>query len=494
MATPKIPDYDPNYVSPREPSLLRRIGRNLGQDATELRRSFRSPDAALETVQAGVMPLAGGAGNAVGTTATLAQGLRGAAGLPVAAQAGFGAQAALPLGSVVAGAAVPASLMARNEALADAGSPAVDSPVVVNPTVGQLSARGTLRRPVEAIVNPSADAVPTLRRRGPSEVPPGTKPQVVAPQVELPADVRAQQVRGTQGAIIRNPDQASLADRIALATSSVKGSPSMRKAIAEAIIGQEQGQDAAYQASLNRDAAAGQFNAQQSTAVATGNAERGLRGRTANAELLLKDRERADTQAFRGTSLALEARKQILAERAAGGTTAAATNKRYDELAADFLERNPGATYDQAADFAGNAARLQGVGADSTLIGRGANAIEGERLSELAGSAGRGVNPDRGVLNPLQLYDGAARATIENRIAGLSNGQSRSITTDPSNFTPRRKNLREAIVSLAPGGMSPGDVVWEDTAANNAFSAPTESLRGMTLEQWRNRYGKRRTD
>lgn len=489
MATPKIPEYDPNYVSPREPSLLRRIGNNLSQDATELRRTFRSPGDANDALQAALMPTMGG--GLRGLTA-LADGAYAAQGLPRVAQAGFAAQASAPAGTALAGAAVPAALMARNEALADAGAPAAD--VVVNPTVGQLSARGTLRRPVETIVNPSADAVPTLRRRGPSEVPAGTQPQVVAPQVELPADVRAQQVRGNQGAIIRNPDQASLADRIALATSSVKGSPSMRKAIAEAIIGQEQGQEAAYQASLNRDVAAGQFNAQQNNAAATANAERGLRGRTANAELLLKDRERADTQAFRGSTLALEARKQLLAERAASGTTATATNKRYDELADAFLERNPGATYDQAADFAGNAARLQGVGADSTLIGRGANAIEGERLSELAGSAGRGVNPDRGVLNPLQLYDGAARATIENRIAGLSNGQSRSLTTDPSNFTPRRQNLREAIVSLAPGGMSPGDVVWEDTAANNAFSAPTESLRGMTLEQWRNRYGKRRTD
>lgn len=494
MAT-NIPAYDPNYRAPSEPSLLRRIGRSLSSDANELRRSFRSPDAALETLQAGALPLAGGAGNALGTTTTLAQGLRGAAGLPVANQASFAAGAAFPAGSAAAGAAVPAALVARNEALVDGGAPTVaESGVLVDPTVGQLSTRGALRRPVEVQVNPSADAVPTLRRRGPSEVPAGTQAQAVVPQVELPAAVRAQTVRGTQGAIIRNPDQASLTDRIAMATSAFKGSPSMRKAIAEALIGQEQGQDAAYQASLNRDAAAGQFNAQQGNAVGTANADRGLRGRTVNAELQLKDTERRDTQAYRGAALTLEARKQLSAERAALGTTATAASKRYDELASDYMKRNPEASYAEAADFAGNAARLEGVDPNNTLIGRGANAMEGERVSELAGAVGRGRNPDRGALSPLQLYDGAARAAIENRVAGLSNGQTRSITTDASNFAPRRQNLRELVTSLAPGGMSPGDVVWEDSAANNAFSAPSDSLRGMTLEQWRNRYGKRPKD
>lgn len=489
MATNKIPEYDPNYVAPPAPGLARRIGNNLSQDFTELRRSFRSPEAAQESLEAALAPAVGNPWGIAAQAGTIGQGLRGAAGLPVAKQAAFAARAAAPGGSAAAGAAVPAALLARNEALADGGAPTDASDVIINPNVGQLSARGALRRPIEAIVNPTPNMVPTQRRTSDKEAAKTPAEQVV-PQAALPADVRAAQVRGNQGAIIRNPDGASLTDRIAMATSAFKGSPSMRKAIAEALIGQEQGQDAAYQASLNRDAQAGQFNAQQQNAVATANADRGLRGRTANAELMLKDAERRDTQAYRGSSLVLEARKQLAAERAALGTSGAAINKRYDELAADYMARNPQATYAEAADFAGNAARLQGVGGNNTLIGRGASAMEGERLSELAGRAGRGINPNRSVFNPLGLYDGAVRATIENRIAGLSNGRTRSLTTDPANFNPRRQNLREFVTSLVPGGMSPGDVVWEDTGAGNAFSATPESLRGMTLEQWRNRYGR----
>lgn len=489
MAT-KIPEYDPNYVAPATPGLARRVGNNLSQDFTELRRSLRSPQEALDSVEAAAMPLAG-ATQGLRAAGVLGQGLRGSAALPVASQASFAARAAAPGGTAAAGAAVPAALMARNEALADGGSPTdASSGVVVNPTPGDLSSRGVLRRPVEAIINPSPNMVPTLRRTSDKEAA-KTPAEQVAPQAALPADVRAAQVRGNQGAIIRNPDQASLVDRIAMATSAFKGSPSMRKAIAEALIGQEQGQDAAYQASINRDAQAGQFNAQQQNAIATANADRGLRGRTVNAELQLKDSERRDTQAYRGSSLALDARKQLLAERAALGSLTGATglNKRYDDLAASFLERNPGASYDQAADFAANAARLQGVNANNTFIGRGSTAMEGERISELAGAAGRGVNAERSPYSPLSLYDGRARATVENAVAGLSNGQQRSITQDAGNFTPRKQNLREYVTSLAPGGMSPGDVVWEDAAAKNAFSAPADSLRGMTLEQWRNRYG-----
>lgn len=483
MATPIIPEYDPNYRPPGQPSLLRRIGNNLSSDATELRRAFRSPDAAEDAIGAALAPTLGGGG--LRTVGALSQGLRGSAALPAAAQAGFAARAATPAGSALATAAVPTALMARNDALA-ATPPGAE--VLVNPGVGALSARGALRNPVEAIVNPSADAVPTLRRRTATEA--ATAAERVAPQAELPADVQAQQVRGNQGAIIRNPNAPSVVDQIAMASSVARGSPSLRRAIAESIIGQQAAQDAGYQAALNRDAQAAQFNAGQANAVAAGNADRGLRGRTANAELLLRDAEQNNTQAFRGATLALQARQQLAAERAALGTSGSAINKRYDELAADFMERNPQATYAEAADFAGNAARLQGVGGNNTLIGRGASAMEGERLSELAGAAGRGINPNRSVFNPLGLYDGAARATIENRIAGLSNGRTRSLTTDPANFNPRRQNLREFATSLLPGGMSPGDVVWEDTAAGNAFTATPESLRGMTLEQWRNRYGR----
>lgn len=488
MATNTIPQYDPNYRPPKEPSLLRRIGNNLSQDANELRRSFRSPDAAEDAIGAALAPSLAGTG--LRSAATLGQGLRGAAALPVAAQAGFAGRAALPGGQALAGAAVPAALLARNEALADGGAPtdADAGSVLLNPSVGQLSARGALRDPVAAIVNPTPNMVPTLRRTSDKEAAKAVAQQV-APQVDLPKDVQAAMVRGNQGAIIRNPDAASLTDRIAMATSAFKGSPSMRRAIAEALIGQEQGQDAAYQASLNRDAAAGQFNAQQQNAVTTANADRGLRGRTTNAELQLRDTERRDTQAFRGSTLTLQARQQLAAERAALGTSGTALNKRYDELAASYMERNPEASFEEAADFAANAARLQGVNANNTFVGRGANAMEAERLSELGGQAGQGRNPDRSPLNPLSLYDGRARATVENAIAGLSNGQTRSITQDSTNFAPRRQNLRELLTSLAPGGMSPGDVVWEDAAAKNAFSAPADSLRGMTLEQWRNRYG-----
>lgn len=489
MATPTIPSYDPNYRPPAQPSLLRRIGNNLSQDAVELRRAFRSPDAAEDAIGAALAPSIGGTGlrNAV----AIGQGLRGAAAVPLSAQAGLAASAAAPAGTALAGAAVPTALMARNEALADAGAPtAAESGVIINPSVGQLSSRGALRQPVAAIVNPDADLVPTLRRRGPSEVP-AAAVAPAAPQVAVPDPVRAAQVRGNQGAIIRNPDAASLTDRIAMASSAFKGSPSMRRAITEALVGEAQGQNNAYEASLNRNAAAEATNAQAQNAVATANADRALRGGTTNAELQLRDTERRDTQDYRGADLKLRARAQLAAERAAANTSATAINKRYDELAADFMARNPGATYEQAADFAGNAARVQGVGANSTLIGRGSNAIEGERLSELAGQAGRGVNPDRSVFNPVgALYDGAPRAAIENRLAGLSNGQLRSITTDPGNFTPRRQSLRELAVAALPGGMSPGDVVWEDSAAGNAFSATPESLRGMTLEQWRNRYGR----
>ncbi|HEY1034571.1 MAG TPA: hypothetical protein VGE09_06280 [Pseudoxanthomonas sp.] len=120
----------------------------------------------------------------------------------------------------------------------------------------------------------------------------GASPAPTAAPVVAARPVAQQSPRGRQGAIIENPAD-STADKLqrALTSSSLKGSPSARAAVAQAILGEagaRQDERASALATGDRIDVAAVDNAAR---VANGNAERDLAAQQTNAQLV---EQRAD--------------------------------------------------------------------------------------------------------------------------------------------------------------------------------------------------------
>src|SRR5690606_6344426 len=101
------------------------------------------------------------------------------------------------------------------------------------------------------------------------------------------------QLRGNQGAVIRNPSAMSPLDQLRLAAKSFKGSPSLRRAAADMIMGQEQAAENAHQAALSRESAADMAQAGMQAKARESGADRRLQARLANAAMF-EDRRTGD--------------------------------------------------------------------------------------------------------------------------------------------------------------------------------------------------------
>lgn len=156
--------------------------------------------------------------------------------------------------------------------------------------------------PAAAVQPPAAAARPVANIGAPAAI--------VAPR---PAPTQA--VRGRQGAVIRNPND-TLVDRLtrAMGSASLKGSPSGRAAVAQAILGEEAGvRDERMQTLRTQDQA--DLAAQQANAVSAENAaNRQMDASRVNAQL-------ADSAAGRaaGIEMARLARRPEVSVSADGG-------------------------------------------------------------------------------------------------------------------------------------------------------------------------------
>lgn len=160
----------------------------------------------------------------------------------------------------------------------------------------------TAAAPAAAVQPPAAAGRPVANVGAPAPI--------VAPR---PAPTQA--VRGRQGAVIRNPND-TLVDRLtrAMGSASLKGSPSGRAAVAQAILGEEAGvRDERMQTLRTQDQA--DLAAQQANAVSAENAaNRQMDASRANAQL-------ADSAAGRAASIEMArlARRPEVSVSADGG-------------------------------------------------------------------------------------------------------------------------------------------------------------------------------
>lgn len=119
----------------------------------------------------------------------------------------------------------------------------------------------------------------------------------VAATVAAPRPVPTQAVRGRQGAVIQNPND-TLVDKLtrAMGSASLKGSPSARAAVAQAILGQEGAQRDERMQTLRTQDQADLAAMQGNATAAEGDANRQMEASRTNAQL-------ADSAAGRENSL-----------------------------------------------------------------------------------------------------------------------------------------------------------------------------------------------
>ncbi len=234
----------------------------------------------------------------------------------------------------------------------------------------------------------------------------------------------------TQGAVIENPHAMSAMDQLSFAAKRFKGSPSMRQAAAEMIMGGEQRKDANRQAELNAnmtaDATMAQGNAENQRLFA----DRKLKAQITNATLS-EDARQADQNAQVDLVTGL-----FGGRRGAGGKPTDFAGSVYD----DYLKA--GYTPEQAAQLANRASTNAGLDPSDSDYGRW-----GQTQEEDAITRGRREYADRW-------------------FAG------NSPDFDQSTATPRGQQWRERIASrLLPGGRDPDDIIWEDAQGRRNTTA-----------------------
>lgn len=188
-----------------------------------------------------------------------------------------------PGGQSSASTTTTSSAPAITPTVAVAGAPA-PAAVATNPS------------PVAAVPASTAGQQAPVAAAGNADYGLGMRPiaQVTAPMVAAPVSIR-----GAQGAIIENPSD-STAQKLerALTSASVKGSPSTRSAIAQAILGEQGAAQAERTTSLQAGREADQAGVQANLAASERVADRQMQAQQINANL-------ADSAAGRGSQLQL---------------------------------------------------------------------------------------------------------------------------------------------------------------------------------------------
>lgn len=431
--------------SPGGDSLAGKVGyaiRSIPHDtAVAVRDAYRDP---MDAIGRATAPFAGGSSllGAGGSLANLTVGAGDTARtLAGASAAGRLGRSLLPSARTAAGAAAAtgAGLLALGEV--DSADSAADPAMT-------LGARAGVRRRGGGIMGAERQAA-FARQRARDEAAaaaPEAKPDFL-PQVSV--DTAVPQLRGNQGAIIRNPAAMSTVDQLAQVArgAAFRGSPSMRKAAAEAILGEANAVEAGHQAALTRNSTENAGNAELQNAFA----DRRLKQQAANAELS-EGRRTGDLN----RQVVREGNLLDTLRAGRGGKAPESTTSRLYE---DYLKA--GMDPRRAAEQAANA--TIDVGEDPSL--------------DPLGSLGRTVSRDR-VEQGMNAYN--------DRWFGWGNDK-----FDASSATPRSQTIGEQFWAGLPGGRDRDDVVWEDAAGQTQYS-PASALGGDTPEAYRQRLNRER--
>lgn len=501
-AEPAQPAAPPKTVGQRAGSTLADVYRGIkaapGEIAGYAKDVARDP---IREVGIATAPLAG-AGQALAAPAAAARSLRGVeatASFMKNSPAGAVAASAVPsfrqsVGALGLGASGTLALAQADRAQTEGMQRRSGNVTMIDN--GQMLPDSAFRNPPRARVIDDGQQLPE------SAFSPGTTFDTARSDFQFaPADgnvmpgrnyAEGVQRRGSQGAVIKNPHGMKIEDRLAGLLSSMKGSPSLRRAAAEAIIGEQQNEFNARQATLDRNdrAESDQMNAQLRANESY--ADRRLKADTFNQELGLRRRSEQNDNALDKTRLALDTRRQLFDERLAAqqaqSTGAKAISDRYNKVVDDYMKRYPDATFDEAQGYAADLAHRQGYNSQAIDVGRGVDYQRAAAVDDAAAAAsGRGIA-------------GTARRWAQNKLTGLDDGDVRSLNENPSNYVPEElgfpRRVGRAVGSFITGGgvgdfdgqMHSDDVVWRDKTTGKSFAAPRETLGGMTTEGFRRRY------
>lgn len=296
------------------------------------------------------------------------------------------------------------------------------------------------------------------------------------------ARLRATTPRGAQGAHITNGD--TVENRLAKIASSAsfRGSPSMRRAAAEAVMQEDQQQWKTGEAVLDRNSMADIEASRLQTGLDNNRAERGLRRETFNSELG-ETRRKNDMD---GRAAMVEANaKAIESQSKTQAEQLKALNDRANALMDQRLRA--GDTVEQAAAFAGDALHAMGFDPEQVDVARGSNFYRGQTVAD-AGVRRETTTGLRSVLRN-------ARNGLEEQILGVNANPTRGVGAENFNPAGGPNIAQRAGLALIPGGYSAaGDnapVIWNDAASGGTFATPRSALRAAGIEnaqRWRDRY------
>lgn len=260
--------------------------------------------------------------------------------------------------------------------------------------------------------------------------------------------------RGNQGATIKNPHGMSLEDRMRGLLTSMKGSPSMRKAAAEAMLAEQQNDYDSHQAALNRNDAAESEQMQAQLKANESYADRRLKADTFNQELGFRRRQLNDESILKASEIAVNARNGMMRYGADGTGRGSSSGAGKDPEATFISDR-----YKDVLEMTGNP--------DIALR-------EANRMGAQAG-----VTVDNPITRYGQTADSdelnAARDAFSSRWTASSNPE-----FDPNTASPVKRTFVDRLETVFPGGVDPTDRKWQDANGNVDYTDPYAFSTGET--------------
>lgn len=296
-------------------------------------------------------------------------------------------------------------------------------------------------------------------------------------------DAERFQLRGRQGGIIRNPDAMSTADRLRMIAtdSAFKGSPSMRRLAAEAVLAEDAREDANFQGAQQENAAADLAQAQGQAKAREAFADRRLTADVANVENSERRREKDRDYQLGRADRFLKAEDIGARRRLAEAQLGAQANKRTDDLVTAEMARDPTLSREQAIVRANAIATLEGEDTQGSATGRAGDALAANALdaavqrSVPTNPISRGIDAlSRGAMN---LYGSDLSAADDQFQRGA---------TSPDAYDARGLTWRERLQSRLLPWRSPTDVVLTDRNGRNV-QVSSEALGGLTPEEYNRR-------
>lgn len=484
LSVSTVPSYPIGSPSPAEPvrpqvrrSLVDELGSAIAQTPADVvaagRDLVRDP---VDSIQRAAAPLPG-AGGTVARLGMMSRGI-GAATAPLAT--GSTAAGNLAVGSTLAAAVPSAAVLARNDALATDARGSVSTSGSSGPRRRYRSTSGITQAPPGTENTFTGANGVTRRVQGNAATPEAPVERVAAVGAN---DAERFQLRGRQGGIIRNPDAMSTADRLRMIAtdSAFKGSPSMRRLAAEAVLAEDTREDANFQGAQQENAAADLAQAQGQAKAREAFADRRLSADVANVENSERRREKDRDYQLGRADRFLQAEEIGARRRLAEAQLGAQANKRTDDLVTAEMARDPTLSREQAIVRANAIATLEGEDTQGSATGRAGDALAANALDAAVqrrvptNPISRGIDAlSRGAMN---LYGSDLSAADDQFQRGA---------TSPDAYDARGLNWRERLQSRLLPGRSPTDVVLTDRNGRNV-QVSSEALGGLTPEEYNRR-------